>query len=75
MPTKDIVRLEHCCGGEAKFHVYAADRVDKEESVRRMGSEEAMCLGDDGDDGDCKLQVHVEKNVGHYKLNVKVVEG
>lgn len=57
------MRFEHCCGGEAKFHVYAADRVDKEESVRRMGSEEAMYLGDDNDNDDgCKsYQLQVGK--------------
>ena len=41
-PHKDTVRFEHCCGGEANFHVYAAESVDKEESVRRMGSEDAI---------------------------------
>lgn len=60
------MRLEHCRGGEAKFHVYAADSVDREESVRRMCSEEAMYVGDDDDDDDdgCRsyqLEVHVGK--------------
>ena len=34
--------------------MYAADRVDKEESVRRMGSEDAMYLGDYDGDGGCE---------------------
>ena len=35
--------------------MYAAERVDKEESVRRMGSVDAMYVGEkdeEGDDGD-----------------------
>lgn len=53
--------------------MYAADRVDsdKEESVRRMGSEEAMHLGD-VDNDDCRLAVLAEASSKAPSLELSV---